>query len=149
MKRIITTLFAAVLLYAGKSSASDLVPVTLMQSFFETFTNAQDVKWEKRNGYNIASFTRENIKQSAVYSEAGQLIAVARQINEKEISQKLKADLTERFEGYFATTILDMKDDNGITYFATVTNGKKELILKAGRSKWFSLKEKNLSEASE
>ena len=107
MKRIITTLFAAVLLYAGKSSASDLVP------------------------------------------EAGQLIAVARQINEKEISQKLKADLIERFEVYFATTIFEMKDDTGITYFATVTNGKKELILKAGRSKWFSLKEKNLSEASE
>jgi hypothetical protein len=144
MKRIITTLFAAVLLYAGKTSATDLIPVPLMQSFFETFTNAQDVKWEKRNGYNIASFTRDNIKQSAVYSELGQLIAVARQLSEKEVPEQLKADLAKRFKGYFATTIFEMKDDSGINYFATVTNGSKEKILKASKNKWISLKEKNL-----
>ena len=144
MKRIITILFAAVLLYAGKSSATELVPVHVMQTFFETFTNAQNVKWEKRNGLNIASFTRNGIEQSAVYTERGELIVVARQLSGKEIDPALKTDLEKRFEGYYATSFFEMKDDNGISYFATVTNGDKEKILKASRNKWVVLKAKSL-----
>ena len=145
MKRIITTVFAALILMVAETKATELVPVTIMQTFFETFAGAQNVQWEQKNGFNIASFTLNNVQQSAVYSEDGELIVVARQIGQNEISAKLNADLKERFEGFYATTIFEMKEGSVTDYFATVTNGSKEKILKANGNKWVVLKEKSIA----
>lgn len=145
MKRIITTVFAAFILLLSDARANGLVPVTVMQTFFEKFTGAQNVQWEQKNGFNIASFTMNHIKQSAVYSEEGELIVVARQIDQAAISGKLNADLKNRFGGFYATSVFEMKDDSGTSYFATITNGSKERILKANGNKWVVLKDKNIS----
>ncbi len=144
MKQVFATLLAAVMLFAGRAAATDLVPVSVMQEFFQTFTNAQEVNWEKRNGFNIASFVHNGIKKSAVYDEAGELVTTARQIMPSELSANLQADLKKRFQGFYITTLFEMQDEEGTSYYTTITDGSQEKILKANSHRWVLLKKKIL-----
>ncbi len=144
MKQIITTLLAAALLFTGRASATDLVPVSVMQEFFITFTNAQDVKWEKRNGFDIASFVHNGIKKSAVYDQSGKLVTTARQILPSELSAGLQQDLKKRFADFYITTLFEMQDEEGTNYFVTITNGSEEKILKGYRNRWVLMQKKNI-----
>ncbi len=145
MKQIITTLLAAALLFTGRASATDLVPVSVMHEFFITFTNAQDVKWEKRNGFDIASFVHNDIKKSAVYDQSGKLVTTARQILPSELSAGLQQDLEKRFADFYATTLFEMQDEEGTNYFITITNGSEERILKGYRNRWVLMQKKNIT----
>ena len=144
MKQIITTLLAAALLFTGRAAATDLVPVSVMQEFFITFTNAQDVKWEKRNGFDIASFVHKGIKKSAVYDQSGKLVTTARQILPSELSAGLQQDLKKRFADFYVATLFEMQDEEGTNYFITITNGSEERILKGYRNRWVLMQKKNI-----
>lgn len=136
MKKIIIALSALFSLTSGQTFAADVVPATIVRSFIKTFNSARDITWEESNGYNVASFVQNGVKSSAYYDQDGQLVVVGTQINPTALPAQLASSLDQEFASFTVTTLFEMKDEYGTSYYATITDGKKVKVLKGDSKKW-------------
>ena len=142
MKRILIALCAFLTVATTNSFAADGISPIVLKSFLSTFNDARDISWNESYGYMVASFVQNGIKRSAYYDQVGILVVVGKQIETQALPQSFKTNLEQSFAGYSLVYLYEMQDENGLSYYATITNGKKEKVVRTNGKKWKCLRTK-------
>jgi hypothetical protein len=100
-------------------------------SFNREFVNAEEVQWVDMKSYIKVNFKVVNQALSAYFNPDGELLAVTRNISSNQLPIGLLLTLKTKYAGYWITDLLEMNDRESSIYFATVTNGDREILLKS------------------
>jgi hypothetical protein len=115
------------------SFAADKNVPDVVQSFFKTFKNAQNVNWTEVNDMLRIGFTLNGHQQFAYYSN-DDLVVVATEIKTEELPETLKTQLSE-YKGYVVTQAYELDKDTVKEYCVVLQSASKHIVLK-GKNKW-------------
>ncbi|MEP7109018.1 MAG: hypothetical protein ABI760_13580 [Ferruginibacter sp.] len=133
MKKLVTILTAAVMLFSATAFAtdSDKVNAKVKTAFLNDFSAASDVSWEKTSDFYFARFTINNSEVNAAYNEEGELVGTSRGIESAQLPISLSLALGKKFEGYtIVKKALELTFEGVTRYYLTVFNDRQALKLK-------------------
>ena len=137
MKRILVTLTILFSLVSSSSFANDeKVNSKVLKSFQSSFKTATDVDWTVSENFYKADFSLNGQYVAAYYDEAGQLIALTRNISSVQLPISLQTDLKKDHEGYWISDLFELANEQGTTYYVMLENADTKLILKSAGSNW-------------
>ena len=151
MKKIFLSLAAVALMgiSAFANGNDEIVNQKTLAAFKSDFTNATHTTWEQKDGFIKATFSFNGQVLCAYYDNDGQLKAVVRNILSDKLPINLLASLKKDYDEYWITDLFEISADNETTYYVTVENGSKKIVLKSdGASYWnvFSKEKKSVAE---
>jgi hypothetical protein len=130
MKRlmIIAVLFISLTGYAtpGKNSATPAE-----RAFSKTFSNATEVSWAYSKDFAKADFMIGNQYATAFYTYDGKLMGLTRNITSLDLPLELQVEIKKEYQDFWITDLFELSDDNGVTYYATLENADRKIVLKA------------------
>ncbi len=140
-KKIITLIAFVILTITSVFAGGNDVGKNALAAFSGSFAKATNVKWEKNENYYKASFQMNGQSLNAFLSEAGEIIAVSRNIVSTELPINLQASLNKNFSAYWITDLTEYAIGNETKYFITVENGDEKTTLEnIGTYGWSLLK---------
>lgn len=138
MKKII--LSAAILLMMGAgafANTNDEINQQAAQAFHKEFATAKNVSWEQKKDYLKVTFSLNDQVLFAYYNYNGELQAVVRNIVSDQLPISLLTSLKNDYSGYWISDLFEMSSDDQTTYYVTLENKDKTIVLKsAGASDW-------------
>jgi hypothetical protein len=151
MKKIFLSLAAVALMgiSAFANGNDEIVNQRTLAAFKSDFANATHTTWEQKAGFIKATFSFNGQVLCAYYDNEGQLQAIVRNIVSDQLPLNLLASLKKDYEDYWITDLFEISADNETTYYVTVEDAGKKVVLKSdGTSYWnvFSKQKKNLAE---
>jgi hypothetical protein len=151
MKKIFLSLAAVALMgiSAFANGNDEIVSQKTLAAFKSDFTNATNPTWEQKDGFIKATFSFHGQVLFAYYDNEGQLKAVVRNIVSDQLPLNLLASLKKDYADYWITDLFEISADNETTYYLTVENSSKKIVLKSdGASYWnvFSKEKKSAAE---
>jgi hypothetical protein len=135
MKKFKIVLTAIVMLSTFTAFATEPDPEKLTQAvktaFKNDFSNANDVKWVKSEGFFFASFTLNNVTVDAAYTEAGELVGTSRRIQKEQMPLSVSLAIGSQYEGYeVSKSVIELTYENVTRYYVTVSNKTETVSLK-------------------
>jgi len=135
-KRIL--IFALLLTGISYSYADTTNGITkkTVASLNKDFANAQNVQWQQKNDYSIATFSLNNDVMFAYYGNDGELKAVARNILSDKLPIAQMINLKKNYSNYWISNLFEVSIGNDTYYYVTVENADQKLILKSAGTGW-------------
>ena len=135
-KRIL--IFALLLTGISYSYADTTNGITkkTVASLNKDFANAQNVQWEQRHNYAIATFSLNNDVMFAYYGNDGELIAVARNILSDKLPISQMVSLKKYYSKYWISSLFEVNIGSDTYYYATIENADQKLVLKSTDNGW-------------
>jgi hypothetical protein len=133
MKKIKTVLTAIAMLLFISSFATepDKVSPVVKTAFENDFSRATEVNWVKSNDFYFASFTLNNVKTDAAYTEAGELVGTARRILSELMPLSVSLSIAEKFNGYTVDqSVIELTFEGVTRYYVTLLNQNQAVKLK-------------------
>lgn len=133
MKKLVTILTAAVMLFSAFAFATDSDNVTarVKAAFVSDFSTASSVSWEKISDFYFAKFTVNQVEVNAAYNEDGALVGTSRSMASSELPVCVSLALAKKYEGYTVLKkALELTYDDVTNYYVTVVNDRQALRLK-------------------
>ena len=151
MKKIFLSLAAVALMgiSAFANGNDEIVSQKTLAAFKSDFSNATHTTWEQKDGFIKATFSFNGQVMFAYYDNDGFLKAVVRNIVSDKLPLNLLTSLKNDYSDYWITDLFEISADNETTYYVTVENAGKKVVLKSdGSAYWnvFSKEKKNLAE---
>ena len=141
MKKLFAIITILGSVFSTTVHAQSKTPSPVLTSFQSSFDKAENTSWSNVKGLYRVDFTIEDQKLSAFYNPSGELVASSRDVSLEQIPMALKYDLEKNFDGYKVTSLFEVDNKDGITYYATVNNIKSQFILESTSSgDWVSHK---------
>jgi hypothetical protein len=139
MKKIM--LVWAILLTVGLGTSfarpTENVSEQAINAFKRDFASAQDVNWEINKETAKATFKMNDQVMFAYYSQAGELVAVTRNILSAQLPINLLADLKKGYNDYWISDLFEMAANESTSYYITLQNGDQSVVLKSnGAAGW-------------
>ncbi|MBO9565882.1 MAG: hypothetical protein J7621_24100 [Niastella sp.] len=132
MKKVLMIICAA-LLGAAAYAAPD-PNEKVLKSFRETFTQAEEVKWDETDDYFTVSFVSAGIRSKVNYDKEGNMLSSIRyyspQLLPLNIFNKLKKEHQKK--NLFGVT--EVTSGNDVTYYVKMEDGKHWFTLKVDES---------------
>jgi hypothetical protein len=115
------------------------------KNFQKEFSMAENVNWSVTGNMRKATFTMNGQEWYAYYSEAGQRLALARNISVTNLPINLLNEVRSDYKGYWITEAFEMsKDENDTAFYVAVENADKKVVLKSlNLSEWTVIKSTN------
>lgn len=137
MKRILVILTVLLSFVSMSSFANDeKVNSKVLESFKTSFVNATEVDWTVGDNYYKASFVMNSQYVAAYYNEAGELMALTRNISSTQLPISLQADLKKKYDSFWISDLFEVANEQGTTYYVTLENADTKLVLKSSNSDW-------------
>lgn len=139
MKKMIiaAALFVSLSAFANEKKISPKV----LNAFNTEFTSAQEVQWTVTNDYYKASFDMNGVKVNAFYNVDGELMGLTRNISTAQLPVSLQAGLKKNYSNYWISDLFEVANNNGTSYYVTLENGDKKIVLSsANGSDWSTYK---------
>ena len=133
MKRLFFTASVVACLLSLSSFGSERNLPDVLQSFYKTFRNAQNVTWTQVSDMLRIGFTMNGRQQFAYYSN-DDLVVLATEITAEELPQNLKTQLSE-YEGYVVMKTYELSENNMKEYCVVMQGASKHITLK-GKKRW-------------
>lgn len=133
MKKMILSL-ATVMMMGYTTFANgndDNVSQEARNSFKKEFVSASNIRWEQRNNFAKATFTMNGQVLTAYYYANGDLQAVVRNITSDQLPINLLTSLRKEYTPFWITDLFEISSDNQTTYYVTVENSDKKIVLKS------------------
>ena len=140
MKKIKTVLTAIVMLLSISSFATETkkaspdpekVTPVVKAAFESDFSKATLVKWDKTDEFYFASFSLNNVKVDAAYTENAELIGTSRRISADQMPLSISVALAENYSGYVAdNSVVELTHLSVTRYYVTVSNKTQTVKLK-------------------
>ena len=133
MKKLVTVLTAAVMLFSSFAFAtdSDKVNARVRSAFLHDFGSITAVSWEKTSDFYFAAFKLNNIEVNAAYNEEGTLVGTSRSIESQQLPLSISLALSRKYEGYdVSKKALELTFEGETRYYVTIQNGTQALKLK-------------------
>ncbi|HEU4633252.1 MAG TPA: hypothetical protein VFS22_04660 [Flavisolibacter sp.] len=137
MKRIVITLTVLFSLVSLSSFAKEeKVNARVLESFQSSFKNATEVDWTVSENFYKADFSLNGQYVAAYYDDAGQLIALTRNISSTQLPISLQTSLKKDHEAYWISDLFEVANEQGTTYYVTLENADTKLVLKSSGTNW-------------
>ncbi len=136
MKKIMLVWALVLTVGIGSSFANPTENVTqqAVNAFKKDFASAQDVSWEVNKETAKATFSMNGQVMFAYYSQAGELVAVTRNIVSSQLPINLMADLKKEYNEYWISDLFEMAANSSTAYYVTLQNGDQTVVLKSNGS---------------
>ena len=137
MKKLVTMLTAAVMLFAASAFAtdSDNVNAKVKAAFLNDFAKASGVTWDKTSDFYFATFKMNNIEVNAAYNEDGLLVGTSRSLESNLLPLSISLALSKKYEGYsISKRALELTFEGETRYYVTIQNATHALKLKCSAS---------------
>ena len=132
MKRFILSLAVSILLI-GQSFANEAsIPETVMASFQTRFQNAQSITWSDTKDHYTVRFSLNAQPYCAFYAYDGSFIALSRQISVTQLPLLMQESLQKQYKNYTVFSVLELQEENTVSYYVSMENAKTTLIVKTG-----------------
>ena len=139
MKKMIIA--AAMFVSLSAFANDEKVSPKVLNAFNTEFTTAQEVEWTTTNEYYRASFDMNGAKVFAFYNMDGELMGLTRNISSSQLPVNLQASLKKNYSGYWISDLFEVANNNGNSYYVTLENGEKKVVLNsANGSDWSTYK---------
>jgi len=137
MKRILVTLTVLLSLISMSSFANEgKVNSRVLESFNASFKNATEVDWTVSENFYKADFSLNGQYVAAYYDEAGQMIALTRNISSMQLPISLQTSLKKQCEDLWISDLFEVANDQGTSYYVTLENADTKVVLKSSGSDW-------------
>lgn len=124
-------------LLSHHSHANDaLIPTPLLQSFYSSFTDAEDVRWEKAGKLTVASFFSQGKKKFAYYNQSAELVVLAELISVDQLPENMRRSFQQNFGRQTVSDLFLLKDAQGISYHAIFETAKDKIFVKSTDESW-------------
>ena len=148
-KTIFTLALSLVLGTASFANNDESINQKAAQSFKKEFAQAKDVSWQKAGDMVKATFTLSEKVLFAYYSEAGDLIAITRNITADQLPMNLLNSLKKNYSAYWVSDLFEMVSSGQTSYYITVENADHKVVLKSEDFGSWSTYRKEKKEAAE
>jgi hypothetical protein len=146
MKRILVALTVLFSLVSMSSFANEgNVNPKVLASFQSSFKNATEVDWTINQNIYKAEFSLNGQYITAYYDEAGNTIALTKNISSTQLPISLQASLKKHQKGYWISDLFEVGNESGTTYYAAIENGDTKIILKSSGSDWSTFQKQRKS----
>jgi len=109
MKKTIFTLALSLILGTASFANNDeSINQKAVQSFKKEFAQAKEVSWQKAGDLVKATFTLNERVLFAYYNEAGDLMAITRNITTDLLPIALQTSLRKDYAGYWVSDLFEM-----------------------------------------
>ena len=131
----------AMMLTMGLTSAfaynDETINHKAVSSFKKDFNQAEDVKWENSKEYLKATFKLNDQVMFAFYNQAGELMAVTRNIVSNQLPITLLSNLKRNYSAYWITDLFEVSSSTDASYYITLESAEQTLVLKSdGMNGW-------------
>ncbi|HLP38406.1 hypothetical protein [Lacibacter sp.] len=136
MKKVFVMLFAVVIAASAWASPSPS-PVEnekVMAAFEKQFTEAVDVSWTEKQGYFLASFKLNNDRMLAWYTADGEVEAVHRLIQQKQMTFLASEAVTQLTKDKQILNIAEISKQGELFYLVKTDEAKCFSIYKVSAS---------------
>ena len=139
MKRLIiaAAMFVSLSAFAGAETVNEKV----LNAFNTEFTTASEVEWTISSGYFKASFGMNGQRVAAFYNTDGELMGLTRNIRSSQLPVRLQTSLMKNYNIYWVSDLFEVSNTDGTSYYVTLENGSKKIVLKSSTGNdWSSYK---------
>lgn len=148
MKKIILSIATVLTLgLSAFASGNDEISLQARNAFKKDFTSASNISWEQKDNYVKATFSLNGQILYAYYNNNGDLQAVVRNIVSDQLPIKLLTDLRKDYNGYWITDLFEISSDNQTTYYVTLENSDKKIVLKSSDTAYWDIFSKEKKES--
>ena len=136
MKRL-SIAFAFLFAVSSFSAIANDVSVNAdaLSTFQKTFADARSVTWSYERNLYKADFQLYDQHAIAFFNEAGDLMAAGRRLTSEQLPIFLQISLKTKSQGYAITDILEVTNEEGLYYYATLESASKTLMIKSNSDK--------------
>jgi hypothetical protein len=133
MKKMILSLATVLMMGFGAFATGNdgTVSQQTRDAFKKDFSTASNISWEQKYNFIKATFSLNGQILTAYYNTDGDLKAVVRNILSDQLPLSLLADLRKEYADYWITDLFEISADGQTTYYATVENSNKKIVLKS------------------
>ena len=132
MKRLFFTVSIVACLFSISASASTEGLPNVLNSFYKTFQNAQNISWTEVDDMLRIGFTLNGHQQFAYYSN-DELVVVATEIKTEELPTTLKAQLSA-YKEYTVSQVYELVRNNVKEYCVVMESPSKHIALKGKKA---------------
>ena len=140
MKKVLLSAGMMLLTGLGGVFAKDRpaeVSKKVWESFNDRFAGALDVSWGEERDLEIATFRLDEMVFFAYFDKDGEWVATARNILSDQLPILLIMQLKKEYHDFWISALVEVDSQAGISYFITLENASKTLLLKsAGWDDW-------------
>jgi hypothetical protein len=151
MKKIILSLVTIIMMgvSAFASGKEGIVSQQAQNAFKRDFVTASNVSWEQKDNFVKATFSFNGQILNAYYNTNGDLQAVVRNILSDQLPINLLTDLRRDYTGYWITDLFEMSSGDQTTYYVTLENSEKKLVLKSEDASYWDVYSKTRKDQAE
>ncbi len=106
-----------------------------LDAFRIEFNGASTVKWTISADYFMASFVYNDKHVFAYYDIDGVWLGTTRYVALSDLPLMLQGEVKNKFSEYWISELIEVANNDGTAYYATVENADSRLVLKAGDGK--------------
>jgi hypothetical protein len=101
----------------------------VIESFNDRFAGAVNVSWTEESDLEIATFRFEGLAFFAYFDKQGEWVATARNILSNQLPIPLLLHLKRDYHDFWISALVEVDSQSGISYFVTLENASKTLLL--------------------
>ncbi|HWK02314.1 MAG TPA: hypothetical protein VNS58_01700 [Puia sp.] len=138
MKKIILSIATVLMMgISAFAATNDEVNQQAVSAFHKEFVSAKNIVWEQKQDYLKVTFTMNDQVLFAYYNNNGDLQAVVRNIVSGQLPISLLTGLKKEYNGFWISDLFEMASDGQTTYYVTLENADKKIVLKSdGAEAW-------------
>lgn len=123
---IITTTLLVASAYAFDPNVSEKV----LKSFNETFSSAQDIKWEKYESYYTVSFNQAGIQSKVNYDHSGTMLSSLRYYEPKLLPLNIYNRIKKNYSKKEMFGVTEVTFNNDVVYYVKLQDDKSWITVK-------------------
>ncbi len=133
MKKMITAvvLSTVLLINAAFANKTESVNYKIENAFYQEFSQAKEVTWEKTNAFYRAAFKMNNEVMTAYFSTEGLFMGVIRNILSTQLPINLQTSLKKEYDGYWISELFEFARPDSNGYFVTIQNADQVITLQS------------------
>ncbi len=142
MKKFLFTIITTALISLS-SFANEAAEVNqkVISTFHKEFAQAKNVEWQQSNGLNKATFSLNGKVLFAFYTNAGELIAVSRNLTSDQLPIVLTSELKKDFADFWISDLFELSSNGQTSYYVTLENANQKLVMESiGLQGWQTFK---------
>ena len=115
----------------------DGVNQKVLSNFQKEFSQAKDIYWQKGDDFLKASFTLNEKVFFAYYNEAGEKLALVRNLTSFDLPLSLQMELKQSYPQYWISDLFEFNGQDDSAYYVTIENADVKITLKSiGMNTW-------------
>lgn len=114
----------------------------LLQSFKQTFPNAQEVKWLETGEKYIVNFKENGILTKIDYDKDGNFVSSLRYYSEKNLPLNILTKLQKKYADKKIFGVTEMTSDSNVDYYIKMEDDKNWITVKSNADGNFQVVEK-------